>query len=54
MSRDEAIAALKECLNYGDKELAHIEADHILCVLLEQEGFDDVVKEFTKLDKWYA
>lgn len=54
MSREEALSALRECQKYGDKELAHIEADQILCTLLTQEGFNDVVDEFTKLDKWYA
>ena len=39
----------------GDKEQDyHIEADDILCELLEYLGYGDVVEEYNKLDKWYS
>lgn len=38
----------------GDIELEHIEADKILCKLLIDLGFSEVVEEYEKIDKWYA
>lgn len=37
-----------------DTELAHIQADEILCKFLEELGHNDVVKEYNKISKWYA
>jgi len=54
MDREEAIAQLKEQQNSGDKEIAHIEADKILCNLLVSLGYADVVEEWDKVGKWYS
>lgn len=40
--------------NYFDQERAHCEADEILCKVLEQQGFVEMVKVFESLPKWYA
>lgn len=45
---------LKELQSNPDKEAAHNQADKILCDLLNSLGYDDVVKEFENLEKWYA
>lgn len=45
---------LKALQSNPDKEAAHSQADKILCDLLNSLGYDDVVKEFEKLEKWYA
>ena len=37
-----------------DNEEAHIEADSLLCELLNKLGFKEVVWHFEIIDKWYA
>ena len=54
MTKKEAIKQLKERQQSDDKEVAHAEADDILCDLLDSMGYKDVVKEFRKIPKWYA
>ena len=49
-----AIKALKEELNNCDTEDAHGNADHILCTLLNNIGFADVVNAYEDIEKWYA
>lgn len=53
--RENAIAKLKECQKKSfDEERAHYEADGVLCELLIALGYQDVVDEWGKVDKWYA
>lgn len=54
MDREEAITELKECQAYADTEGAHVNADDVLCALLRSLGYEDVVEEYEKVDKWYA
>jgi len=54
MTREEAIAKLKEAQHGGDTEDDHYQADLIICALLSALGYDDVVTEYHKVDKWYA
>lgn len=49
-----AIAELKACQESGDTEAAHLDADSILCQLLIDLGYADVVAEFYRIYKWYA
>lgn len=37
-----------------DTEYAHRVADQILCDLLSELGFDEVVDEYVHIYKWYA
>ena len=55
MKREQAIKELKR-LHGGDQdvECAHGEADDILCDLLRSLGYEDVVEEWIKVEKWYA
>ncbi len=48
------ISKLKALQSNHDIEAAHSQADKILCDLLNSLGYDDVVKEFENLEKWYA
>lgn len=48
------IGRLLECQANDDTEDAHFEADEILCNLLEELGYGDVVAEYRKVDKWFA
>ena len=54
ISREEAIEKLKEQQNNEDIEVAHSIADTILCRLLESLGYSDVVREYDRIEKWYA
>lgn len=54
ISREEAIEKLKEQQNNEDIEVAHSIADTILCRLLESLGYSDVVREYDRVEKWYA
>jgi hypothetical protein len=54
MTPGEAFNKLKELQENGDTEMAHPEADNILCDLLQTLGYDDIVSEYMKVDKWYA
>jgi hypothetical protein len=53
-SKDKAIAELKAIDNSGDTEINHSRADDVLCELLNDLGFDDVVDLYKMIDKWYA
>ena len=50
----EYIKLLKECQGTGDTEMDHSNADGIICSLLEELGYKDVVEEYDKVDKWFA
>ncbi|WP_428945255.1 hypothetical protein ACQK5W_04025 [Pantoea sp. FN060301] len=54
MSRDEAINKLKVLQNLSDIEVAHANADDVICDLLISLGYEDVIFEYEKIDKWYA
>lgn len=43
-----------EIQNYGDEEAGHSWADDELCNLLVSLGYEEVVKEYEKIEKWYA
>lgn len=44
---------LKGCAT-GDIECDHGHADGILCKLLEELGYHDIVEVYSTVDKWYA
>ena len=54
MTKDEAIQKLKEAQKNDDTESAHGIADGVLCSLLCELGYGDVVTEYRSVDKWYA
>lgn len=55
MTRDEAIAKLRELQDPGtNPEFGHADADDVLCDLLIALGYQDVVDEWKKVNKWYA
>ena len=54
MTRDEALKKLKGLEGAWDLEMAHGEADDVLCALLKELGYGDVVSAYHKIDKWYA
>ena len=50
----EAIEKMKECVNNGDTEVAHLDADSVLCDVLTQLGYKELVDLYEKVKKWYA
>lgn len=54
MTKEKAIDILQMIQKSHDIEIAHIDADDILCQFLESLGYEDVVSEYQKIDKWFA
>lgn len=52
--KETALATLSECQEYTDIEAAHSIADNVLCSILIELGYEDVVLEYNKINKWYA
>ena len=51
---ENAIKGLKAAINNPDHEVAHIEADDILCNVLTALGYDEIVQLYSDVAKWYA
>ena len=45
---------MKDVGNNGDLEVAHIDADGILCELLIELGYGELIELYNEVDKWYA
>jgi hypothetical protein len=54
MDREQALKLLSECQQCGDTEIAHKNADDVLCALLDALGYGDVVAEYRKVTNWFA
>jgi hypothetical protein len=55
MTREEALKTLNMLAkDDADPEVAHKEADVVLCQLLFTLGYGDVVAEYHRVYKWYA
>lgn len=54
MKEKEIIHKLKELQNNDDIEINHHKADQILCDFLLSLGYEKIVKEFAKIEKWYS
>lgn len=54
INKDAYIALLKEQQDSHDTEIAHSRADDILCDILTELGYNDIVEEYHKIGKWYA
>ena len=52
---EEATRRLKELKKpYMDVERNHVEADEIICDVLDYMGYDELTKAFYDVDKWYS
>lgn len=54
MTSQQAILALQDCAKDRDIEVAHEQADDILCLLLDALGYEDVVSAYMLVPKCYA
>lgn len=54
--KDQALIELSLIItdSNGDTERNHIAADEVLCNLLICLGYEDVIAEYEKINKWYA
>jgi hypothetical protein len=52
--KNKAVLELISLQNQGDKEMRHVYADDVLCSLLKDLGYSEVVEEYNKIDKWFA
>jgi len=52
--RKSIIERLKVCQQNLDIEMAHSDADDLLCELLRELGCSDVVEAWDEVPKWYA
>ena len=48
------VALMKAQVENWDNEIAHVEADDLLCRLLQELGYSEVVEVYEKVGKWYA
>lgn len=51
---DEWLQTAKSYRNMGDPEISHGLFDCLLCDILEEEQYGDIVKEFKSITRWYA
>lgn len=54
MTKQEAVARLIELRHQDDREFAHVRADRVLCELLAELGYGEVVTAWQQIEKWYA
>lgn len=54
MTKEEAIEELNLIRQSDDTEVAHVDADAVLCQLLMSLGYEDVVTAYHDIGKWYA
>jgi hypothetical protein len=54
LAEAEALLRLRDLQKGYDQETAHVEADAAVCKLLVALGYEHVVNEYAKIDKWYA
>lgn len=54
MNKIEALVLLREEQKNEDWEIAHSNADDILCKFLLSLGYEDIVREYNLINKWYA
>lgn len=50
----EELETLRKLVDDKDTEVAHIKADDILCRILLDLGYDEIVEAYDAVDKWYA
>jgi hypothetical protein len=48
------VSKMQDLENSRNQESAHIEADDILCQLLIELGYKEIVDAFENIGKWYA
>lgn len=52
--KDKYIKLMENQVGGWDKESEHMNADGLLCDLLEELGFEEVVEVYNEIEKWYC
>ena len=52
--KDKYLKEMDALHTIDDPEQAHGTADNLLCALLSELGYDDIVESFSKIEKWYS
>lgn len=50
----EFLTEMDRCAKSDNTEMAHYEADELLCKFLVECGYDELVDKFDNVNKWYA
>lgn len=50
----EYVEKMKGCVENGDTEAAHGDADDLLCEFLRKLGYNELVEKYLEVNKWYA
>lgn len=53
ISLEDALQQMKALQDRDDFDVAHLEADGILCDFLRSQGYDQLVDLFEGVGKWY-
>ena len=51
--KEKYISLMKEQVENGAIDISHQEADVLLCRLLQELGYSEVVEVYKKVGKWY-
>lgn len=54
MTIEEAVKKMKDLSEVDDEEVAHAEADRILCEMLINVGYVELVEAWDKIHKFYS
>jgi hypothetical protein len=54
IDKDKFIIELNDLNRKGDTEAAHQRADNILCEILIDLGYADIVEAYDNVQKWYS
>lgn len=54
MDINKYIKRMENAKKNWDTECSHIDADDILCEMLEDLGYGEIVEMYREIDKWYA
>lgn len=52
--RNEYLERMRDSAINGDYECAHSDADDILCEMLIELGYQDIIDLYNQVGKWYA
>jgi hypothetical protein len=52
--QEKYLKQMQDCVGNYDTEAAHWDADMLLCELLTELGFVDLVDKYGEVDKWFA
>lgn len=52
--QQEYVEKMKECVENGDTEVAHCDADDLLCEFLRKLNYNKLVGKYLEIKRWFA